>query len=359
MVASVNQSATSNLVLIDLETNTWKDLSLPIVDIQKNAIARLSSTAFAVIGSTCTHPQALYRVDLGDIISMKSLKSTIKLEIPDTVISQARHITFPRVYDKESNRNTSNAHAWFFEPKNAAFKGPEGSKAPLLVWMHGGPTYHVPPGLTMTTQYWTSRGYAYVSVNHVGSTGYGRAYRELLNGKWGTAEIADAASCVEYLASEGLIDSTKVGIVGESAGGYSVMQALYTYPDVWAAGISIYGVSSLSEFAATTHKFESHYIDSLVLGNGEKTKEEIEVIYRSRSAVNHAEKIKAPLLLLQGDVDTIVPPWQATRMVEIMRALGKTIKIKIFEGEGHGFHMDKTIRTSTEMQAQFWIEWLL
>jgi dipeptidyl aminopeptidase/acylaminoacyl peptidase len=342
-----------------LDTSSWKDLSLPVVDIQKNAMTCLSPTSFLVIGSTRTVPQALYRVDLGDTVSIKLLKPTIKLDIPDTLISKAQHMTFPRSHGETDDNSVKYAHAWLFEPKNGSFKAPEGTKPPLLLWMHGGPTYHVPPGLSLTTQYWTSRGYAYVMVNHVGSTGYGRAYRELLDGEWGTAEIADAASCVQHLISEGLVDATKIGIVGESAGGYSVMQALYTYPDIWAAGVSIYGISSLSEFAETTHKFESRYIDSLVLGKGGKTKEEMEVIYRSRSAVYHVEKIKAPLLLLQGDIDTIVPAWQATRMVQRMHDLGKTVELEIYEGEGHGFHMGKTIKASTELQARFWVDKLL
>ncbi|EED23036.1 dipeptidyl peptidase IV, putative [Talaromyces stipitatus ATCC 10500] len=356
LVASAIKSATSNLILIDLNTNSWKDLSLPIVEIQKNALARISSSSFAVIGSTRTTPQALYRVDLGNSASTKLLRSTIQLDIPESVISQARHIKFPRVYSKG---NAGSANAWLVESKNSAFKGLEGTKPPLLVWMHGGPTYHVSPGLSLTTQYWTSRGYAYVLVNHVGSTGYGRAYRELLDGQWGAADIEDAASCVAYLSSEGIIDPTKVGIVGESAGGYAVMQALYIYPEIWAAGMSIYGICSLPEFAETTHKFESHYIDSLVLGKGDKSKEEIEAIYKSRSAVYHAQNIKAPLLLLQGNVDTVVPAWQATRMEEKMRELGKDIQVVMFQGEGHGFHMAKTIKASTEIQTKFWMDKLL
>lgn len=359
LVASANKNATSNLVLIDLETNSWKDISLPIVDIQKNALARISSSSFAVIGSTRTTPQALYRVDLSDSTTTTLLKPTIQLDLSESIISQARHITFPQIHGKGKDTQGS-AHAWFVEPKNTAFKAPPGTKPPLLVWMHGGPTYHVPPGLAPTTQYWTSRGYAYVLVNHVGSTGYGRAYRELLDGLWGTADIDDAASCVAYLSAQGLIDASKVGIVGESAGGYAVMQALYLYPDIWTAGISIYGISSLPEFAEDTHKFESRYIDSLVLGTEKgKSEDEIETIYKARSALYHVEKIKAPLLLLQGDSDTIVPAWQATRMEEKMRQLGKVVEMTIFEGEGHGFHKAKTIQTSTELQAGFWAKTLL
>ncbi|KAJ5833416.1 hypothetical protein N7474_001727 [Penicillium riverlandense] len=355
IVASATQNATSNLVMIDLETNSWKDLSLDLVDIQRNALARVSSTAFAVIGSTRTAPQALYRVDIGDSISISLIRATVEQSISSALISQTHHITFPRTYSGGSG----NAHAMFAAPKNPAFEAPAGTLPPLLVWMHGGPTSHVTPALALKTQYWTSRGYAYVLVNHVGSTGYGRAYRELLDGGWGEADIADAASCVAYLAEEKLIDVNRVGIVGESAGGYAVLQALYTHPDVWTAGISLYGISSLQGFAEITHKFESQYILGLVLGKGEWTKEAREELYRRRSALYHAEKIQAPLLLLQGDVDTIVPVSQATQMEEAMKKVGKTAEVVIFKGEGHGWHKEETIRASMELQTEFWNKTLL
>ncbi|KAL3452780.1 Alpha/Beta hydrolase protein [Aspergillus insuetus] len=188
----------------------------------------------------------------------------------------------------------------FNPPLNPSYTSSPNTLPPLLLWMHGGPTTHVPPSLSMQTQYWTSRGFAYASLNHIGSTEYGRPYRSALNGHWGVEDIADAASCVAYLAESKLIDRNRVGIVGESAGGYAVLQALTTYPNLWAAGISLYGISDLSAFARITHKFESRYIVSLVLGfdgnNGpEERKEEV---YRSRSAMYFAERVKAPLLLL-------------------------------------------------------------
>ncbi|CAK7221413.1 hypothetical protein SBRCBS47491_004522 [Sporothrix bragantina] len=364
LVASANQDATSNLIVIDLATNAWTDLGLPLVDIQKNALARISASSFAVLGSTRATPQALYRVDLkkddsAATATITLLKRTVQHNPPVNMLSQAQHITFPQIYGQGKTTGGS-SHAWFVAPKNAAYKAPAGTKPPLLVWMHGGPTYHVPPGLALTTQYWTSRGYAYVLVNHVGSTGYGRAYRALLDGNWGTADIDDAASCIAYLREQGLVDASRVGVVGESAGGYAVMQALYLYPDLWTAGISIYGISSLAEFAEATHKFESRYIDSLVLGTKQgKTDTEIEAIYQARSALFHVEKIRAPLLLLQGDSDTIVPAWQATKMDEKMRQLGKDVELTVFEGEGHGFHKAETIKTSTELQAAFWAKKLV
>ncbi|KAJ0426901.1 Alpha/Beta hydrolase protein [Aspergillus carlsbadensis] len=222
--------------------------------------------------------------------------------------------------------------------------------------MHGGPTTHVSPSLSLSVQYWTSRGFAYASLNHIGSTGHGRAYRSALNGCWGVEDIADAASCVAYLAENNLIDKDRVGIIGESAGGYAVLQALTTYPDLWAAGISLYGISDLSGFARITHKFESRYIISLVLGfEGETWSEEKrEEVYRSRSAMYFADRVKAPLLLLQGNEDTIVPLGQAVQMRDVLRDNGKSVEVVVFQGEGHGWAKGETIKRSLELQEEFW-----
>ncbi|KAJ5087563.1 hypothetical protein N7456_011179 [Penicillium angulare] len=354
IVASVTQNATSNLVLIDLKTNSWTDLVLDIVDIQRNGLAFLTPSSFAVIGSGLQSPQGLYEVNMSGQPFMELLRSTEE-PVDESLISEPQHISFPRTYSNDSG----SAHCWFAPPKNSDFTAPKGTLPPLLVWMHGGPTSHVCPSFAAKTLYWTSRGYAYVIVNHVGSTGYGRAYRELLDGAWGEADIADAASCVSYLAAEGLIDKDRVGIVGESAGGYAVMQALYTHPDVWASGISLYGISSLAGFAEITHKFESQYIIGLVLGNEKVTDEVRDAIYKKRSAIYHADRIKAPLLLLQGDVDTVVPVSQATQMEETMKKLGKAVEMTIFKDEGHGWHKSETIRASLQLQIDFWTRTLL
>ncbi|KAJ5671238.1 hypothetical protein N7507_000365 [Penicillium longicatenatum] len=354
IIANAIQNATSNLIKINPKDSSWVDLSLDLVEILKSAMTRISPTSLAVIGSTRTAPQALYRVDISGI-SIKMIRATVQQSIPEELISEAQHITYPRTYSNDSG----NAHAIFVPPMNPAFQAPEGTLPPLLVWMHGGPTSHVTPALASKTLYWTSRGYAYVLVNHVGSTGYGRAYRALLDGAWGEAEIQDAASCVSYLASEKLIDASKVGIVGESAGGYAVLQALYTYPDIWRAGISLYGISSLAGFAETTHKFESQYMQGLVLGYGECSDEKREALYRKRSAVFHVGRIKANLLLLQGDIDTVVPVSQALQMEEAMKDAGKEVEVMIFEGEGHGWHKGETIRASIELETEFWARNLL
>jgi dipeptidyl aminopeptidase/acylaminoacyl peptidase len=320
---------------MDLRTNTWEDLELPLVDIRKNALAPSSSTLFVVIGSTRITPQARYRVDIDPTHNAKPtlnlLYTTTTASLLPSLISPATHIIFPRIHSISKELPT-HAHAIFNPPHIPSYTGTPNSLPPLLLWMHGGPTTYVPPSLSLSVQYWTSRGFAYASLNHIGWTGCGRAYRSALNGRWGVADIADAASYVAYVAETKLINKGRVRIVGESAGGYAVLQALTTYPDLWAAGISLYGISDLSGFARITHKFESSYIVSLVLGfDGNNWSEERkEEVYRSRSAVYSADRVKAPLLLLQGDEDTIVPLGQAVQMRDVLREKGKSVMRWLF-----------------------------
>jgi dipeptidyl aminopeptidase/acylaminoacyl peptidase len=133
-----------------------------------------------------------------------------------------------------------------------------------LVKAHGGPTYAEKSSYNVYIQYWTSRGFAVLDVNYGGSTGYGREYRERLNGRWGIVDVGDCASGARYLIAKGLVDDTRVCIDGGSAGGFTTLAALVFRPDVFAAGASYYGVSDLSALVKDTHKFESRYLDGLV-----------------------------------------------------------------------------------------------
>jgi len=253
---------------------------------------------------------------------------------------------------------TGVSHAIWTPPYNPSYKAPSGSKPPLIVGIHGGPTGNNTLGLNLTTQYYTSRGYAYVWVNYAGSTGYGRKYMDSLNANWGIKDIDDAASCVDFLASSGLVDGTKVGIVGGSAGGYTVLKALTSYPTLYAAGNSLFGVANLFTFVEGTHKFESHYVQGLMFPP-DASEEEQEKVYWERSPCFHAKNIVRPLLLLQGDIDKVVPVDQATDMEKVVRENGGDVKLVIMEGEGHGFRMERHVKLATEEEEALWRRTLL
>jgi len=196
-----------------------------------------------------------------------------------------------------------------------------------------------------------------VDVNYSGSSGYGREYRDRLRGKWGVAEVADAARTVKELGERGLIDPARATIRGGSAGGFTVLMTLCT-PEtatVFAAGTSSYGVSDLALLAGDTHKFESQYLFKLVGG----TPAEVPEVYAARSAVKHADQIRSPLLILQGSDDRVVPPNQAEAIVEKIKANHGQVEYVLFAGEGHGWRKAENVKAALEKECSFYEEVLL
>jgi dipeptidyl aminopeptidase/acylaminoacyl peptidase len=342
-------------LVVGIASNHVIELPSNLVDIFGTAVCRVSNTQFAVIGAEATSPRALYLIDINKPKEKTLLRSSTAIPLDPSIFSKPQHISFPRTKGKNLE---GLSHATFTPPHNPSYSAPSNSKPPLIVSIHGGPTANAPPGLNPTAQYWTSRGYAYVHVDYAGSTGYGRAYRESLNYYWGIKDVDDAASCVDYLAEKGLVDRTKVGITGGSAGGYTVLQSMVTYPTLYAAGNSLYGIGNLKLLASGTHKFESHYLFALLFPEG-TSEEEQEKIYRERSPCQHVEKIEIPLLLLQGDEDHVVPLDQAVEMEKILREGGKDVTLVIFKGEGHGFRMQESVKRATEEEEKLWKSTLL
>jgi dipeptidyl aminopeptidase/acylaminoacyl peptidase len=255
--------------------------------------------------------------------------------------SEPEHVTFP-VGDGAV------AHALFYAPANPEVNGPEGERPPLIVLSHGGPTAAARPQLSLALQFWTSRGFAVVDVNYRGSTGYGRPYREALNGAWGIVDVDDCLAAARHLAAEGRVDGRRLLIRGSSAGGYTTLQALTGHDD-FAAGTSLYGVADLEALARDTHKFESRYTDRLV-----GPYPEARATYVERSPLTHADRLATPLLILQGLEDEIVPPAQAEMMVDALRAKRIPFAYLTFPGEQHGFRQAATIRRALEAELYFY-----
>ena len=357
MAAIYTKNGTEKLILVDLNLETFTDLEPQIVSpaFYGNTIRRASDTTFVVIGSTPTRPPAIYQVDVQNPVKMTLLKTSADVDIPLDFYSTAEHISFPIVCGDERD---GHSHALYLPPKNPNYHGPPSTLPPLIITLHGGPTSHVSPGLSLALQYFTSRGYAVASVNYAGSSGYGRAYRERLDAKWGVRDIDDVASCVSHLARTGKIDPARVGVTGGSAGGYGTLQSLCAYPDLWAGGVSLYGIADMKTMAETTHKFESHYLDELLFRKGASEAEK-EKVLKERSPLFHASKIKAPVLLLQGTEDKVVPPDQASDMERIISENGGDVKLVLMEGEGHGFRLSDNIKKAVLDEEDWWAKTLL
>jgi dipeptidyl aminopeptidase/acylaminoacyl peptidase len=217
-----------------------------------------------------------------------------------------------------------------------------------LIFAHGGPTSMTDAGLKLRTQFYTSRGFAVIDLNYSGSTGFGRAYRQRLDGQWGIADVADCAAAAKHLARRRLAEGGKIAISGGSAGGYTTLMALATTA-AFAAGSCHYGISDLKLLLAHTHKFESGYLHRLLGTTGTRWRE----VFCARSPLNLIEGIRAPVILFQGLDDRVVPPEQSRGMVAELRQRGVDVAYHEFAGEGHGFRRAQTIIAVLQAELKF------
>ena len=269
------------------------------------------------------------------------LRTTSDLALDRTGISVGRAVSF-----RGGDRKTT--FAQFYPPQSATHRGPRGTAPPALVLAHGGPTSQAGRGLGLRVQYYTSRGFAVLDVDYAGSTGYGRAYRERLDGRWGLADVADCAAAARFLGSEGLADPGRIAISGGSAGGYTVLMALAT-TKAFAAGSSHYGISDLTLLMEHTHKFEAGYLHRL-LGT---TPRSWKAVCKARSPLTLIDGMRAPLILFQGLDDKVVPPEQSRLIHERLRARGVMTELHEFAGEAHGFRQAATIEAVATAELAF------
>lgn len=249
--------------------------------------------------------------------------------LPSAALSNPEAITWEG-HDGES------AHGLYYPPASERSEGI--GAPPLIVYVHGGPTSQVTATYSGVAQFFATRGYAVLMVNHRGSTGYGRDYMNKLRGNWGVYDVQDSATGASYLAQRGLADPGKCVIMGGSAGGYTVLQSLVDKPGFYKAGVCLYGISNQFMLVMDTHKFEERYSDSL-LGVLPQAAD----VYRDRSPLYHAHKIVDPVIIFQGEEDTVVPRNQSDAIVESLRARGVPHQYHVYAGEGHGFRKPETL----------------
>jgi dipeptidyl aminopeptidase/acylaminoacyl peptidase len=338
IVATYAAAGRDHLVVIDPAAGSTRELDLPFNAL--GAVHRLEGAIVTMLAGSAVQTGALITVDI-DTGAHTLIRRPAPTALEPRSISQAEPITFPSAHGLP-------VHALYYPPVNADVTAPTGEKPPLIVQAHGGPTGQASASFSLSNQFWTSRGFAIVDVDYGGSSGYGRAYRQRLNGQWGIVDVEDVVAAVRFLAGQGKVDPKRVAIHGGSAGGFTVLAAL-SQSDVFTAGASFYGVADLGALARDTHKFESRYLDNLI-----GPYPAAEAIYEARSPLNHLEGFKSPLIIFQGSDDPIVPPNQAHMIRDALRARQQPVAYMEFAGESHGFRKAETLIASKEAELYFY-----
>ncbi len=294
------------------------------------------------LGASARSAKAVVMMDL--VTGARAvLRQAAELKVDEGYIAPPEPITFP-------SADGRTAHALYYRPTNRDAEGPPTERPPLVVMSHGGPTSFAWPGLDMETQMFTSRGFAVVDVDYGGSTGYGREYMRLLDGRWGIVDVEDCINAALFLADRGDVDPPRMAIRGGSAGGYTTLAAL-VFHDTFAAGASHYGVGDLEALARDTHKFESRYLDRLVAPYPAGVD-----LYRERSPIHHIDRLSAPIIILQGADDRVVPVAQAETMVAACAARHIPHAYLLFEGEGHGFRRAENMLRARQAELSFYAQ---
>jgi len=333
---------------IRLLDGTVSDLDLGFSSV--SCVRAATGSELLVIAGTPSAEPSITLIALGDAnqvgsrVTLCPARDLADLGVDAAYVSTPEPVAFPSTGGRT-------AYGLFYTPTNPTCVAPDGDLPPLLVFIHGGPTSAADPVLDLGLQYWTSRGFAVIDVNYAGSTGYGRAYRDALDGEWGVADVEDCIAAAAWLAEQGRVDPSRLCIRGGSAGGYTTLAALARADTAFAAGGDSYGIADLEVIARETHKFESRYLDSLIAPYPEGRD-----IYRERSPIHHVDAFTRPLIVIQGLEDEVVPPNQSAMIVDALRSKGVPVAYVPFEGEQHGFRRAENIRRALDAELSFYAQ---
>lgn len=337
LVCAYTENGRWYLATLDTQTGEFVPRDFPY-DTVNNVMVSNDKAIFNV--DAATQPQTLVKWNLRTQ-TWEILRTASDLKVDAGYLSVPETVAFP-------TENGLTAYAIYYPPQNKDFAAPAGDHPPLLVISHGGPTCAAPIQLSFGTQYWTSRGFGVLDVNYGGSTGYGRSYRQRLNGTWGIVDVQDCINGAKYLVAQGKADAARLAIRGGSAGGYTTLCAL-AFHDFFRAGASYFGVSDAEALAQETHKFESRYLDNLIGPYPEKRD-----VYLARSPIHFVDQFNCPLVLFQGLEDKIVPPQQSETMYQAVKAKGIPVACVFYEGEQHGFRRAENIKHSLDSELYFY-----
>ena len=343
IVSAYDNGGLTSFAVLDPESGRMEDLDLALDSWWGSPYVRAEGDRVVIVAGSATVPNQVLLIDVTSG-TREVLRTSADVPVSTDRLSVPRAVEF-------ATEGGLTAHALVYPPTSPDYDGPEGERPPLIVMSHGGPTGNTTAIFSLETQFWTSRGFMVVDVNYGGSTGYGRAYRERLNGNWGVVDLDDCVNAARHLVAGGEADPERLLITGGSAGGYTTICAL-TFTDDFAAGTTYYGIADLEQFGGgETHKFELQYEHTLIGPYPERAD-----LYRARSPIHFVDQISTPMLVLQGADDKVVPPSQAELIVGALRERGVPYAYLLFEGEGHGFRKAESIVRSLEAELSFYAQ---
>lgn len=316
------------------ENGIWKTL---LIDINNKSFTLVENGLTCIQNMTANAQHAVY-IGGNPTQELNLLTSVKKIDNDD--------ISIPKLIEFQSNGKK--VYAFYYPPKNSKYRAPTNEKPPCIIKIHGGPTTCADFLYNAKIQFYTNRGFAYVDLNYSGSSGYGKEYRNRLNGKWGIVDVEDCIACAEFLCTEGLADKNKLILAGSSAGGFTLFNVLIK-SNLFKCATCHYGVVDLAELASHIHKFEACY-DQILIGDSLINNP---TLYQQRSPINYVEKVKTPVILFHGNKDSVVPMSQTIKIAEELKKQNIFHEVYIFENEGHGFKKEESIITLLERELSF------
>ncbi len=322
-VVGINEDARTKIKIYDAATG--KPVSLPKLPAGDITAVNISDSeklmTFYLNGSRS--PNDLYVYDFASKKATK-LTSSLNPEINPSDLAEAEVIRY-------KSFDGMDIPSILYKPHQASAQ----NKVPALVWVHGGPGGQTRTGYSAFMQYLVNHGYVILGVNNRGSSGYGKTFFAADDQKHGREPLWDCIEAKKYLASLGYVDESKIGIIGGSYGGYMTLAALAFKPEEFAVGVDLFGVSNWVRTLESIPPYWESFRKALYkeMGNPETDKETLRAI----SPLFHADKIRKPLIVLQGKNDPRVIKPESDEIVEAVKKNNGVVEYVVFDNEGHGF----------------------
>jgi dipeptidyl aminopeptidase/acylaminoacyl peptidase len=323
-ITAINEDGKNNLRITSHETGEL--VAFPAIedgDVLSVSISDSEKRMRLTVG-TSTSTANIYAYDF-ESKELKRLTNSLTSEINEEDLVAAQVVRYPS-FDK------LDIPAIYYKPLTASEK----NKVPALVWVHGGPGGQSRVSYSALIQYLVNHGYAVLAVNNRGSSGYGKSFYKMDDRNHGDKDLKDCIWAKNWLQSQPYIDSSRIGIIGGSYGGYMTMAAMTFHPDEFKVGVNIFGVTNWLRTLKSIPPYWESFRLALYAEMGDPTTEDSVRLYNI-SPLFHASAVKNPIMVLQGANDPRVLQVESDEIVEAVKKNNVPVEYVVFPDEGHGF----------------------